>query len=63
MCYIVFISHSLHWREIKIGLRKYVIILFRFQKGCQQLSEYYGKLSDKEAVLKKCNYPSQAHHK
>ena len=25
MCYIVFISHSLHWRHIKIALRKYVI--------------------------------------
>ena len=25
MCYIVFISHSLHWRYIKIALRKYVI--------------------------------------
>ena len=24
MCYIVFISHSLHWRYIKIALRKYV---------------------------------------
>ena len=27
MCYIVFISHSLHWRYIKIALRKYVIIV------------------------------------
>ena len=27
MCYIVFISHSLHWRYIKIALRKYVIML------------------------------------
>ena len=26
MCYIVFISHSLHWRYIKIALRKYVIM-------------------------------------
>ena len=25
MCYIVFISHSLQWRYIKIALRKYVI--------------------------------------
>ena len=25
MCYIVFISHRLHWRYIKIALRKYVI--------------------------------------
>ena len=28
MCYIVFISQSLHWRYIKIALRKYVIIIF-----------------------------------
>ena len=26
MCYIVFISHSLHLRYIKIALRKYVIM-------------------------------------
>ena len=26
MCYIVFISHSLHWRYIKIALGDYVII-------------------------------------
>ena len=26
MFYIVFISHRLHWRYIKIALRKYVII-------------------------------------
>ena len=25
MCYIVFISHSLHWRYIKIALQEYVI--------------------------------------
>ena len=25
MCYIVFISHSLHWRYIKIVLQEYVI--------------------------------------
>ena len=24
MCYIVFISHSLHWRYIKIALQEYV---------------------------------------
>ena len=28
MCYIVFIGHSLHWRCIKIALRKYVIMFF-----------------------------------
>ena len=28
MCYIVYISHSLHWRYIKIALRKYVINKF-----------------------------------
>ena len=27
MCYIAFISHSLHWRYIKIALRNYVIKL------------------------------------
>ena len=26
LCYIAFISHSLHWRCINIALRKYVII-------------------------------------
>ena len=26
MCYIVFISHSLHWRYIKTALQEYVII-------------------------------------
>ena len=26
MCYIVFISHSLYWRYIKIALQEYVII-------------------------------------
>ena len=26
MCYIVFISHSLHWRYIKIALQEYVMI-------------------------------------
>ena len=26
MCYIVFISDSLHWRYIKIALQEYVII-------------------------------------
>ena len=25
MCYIVFLSHSLHWRFVKIALREYVI--------------------------------------
>ena len=25
LCYIVFINHSLHWRYIKITLRKYII--------------------------------------
>ena len=29
MCYIVFISHSLHWRYIKTALHEYVIKLFR----------------------------------
>ena len=28
MCYIVFVRHSLHWRYIKIALRKYVITIF-----------------------------------
>ena len=28
MCYIVFVSHSLHWRYIKIALRKYVIKIY-----------------------------------
>ena len=28
MCYIVFISHSLHWRYIKIALQEYVINIF-----------------------------------
>ena len=28
LCYIVFIRHSLHWRYIKIALRKYVINSF-----------------------------------
>ena len=28
MSYIVFISHSLHWRYIKTALQEYVIILF-----------------------------------
>ena len=26
MCYIVFISHSLHWHYIKTALQEYVII-------------------------------------
>ena len=29
MCYIVFISHSLHWRYIKIALQEYVIKRFK----------------------------------
>ena len=28
MCYIVFVSHSLHWRYIKTTLQKYVIMHF-----------------------------------
>ena len=30
MWYIVFISHSLHWRHIKIALQEYVIMLYIF---------------------------------
>ena len=28
MCYIVFVSHSLHWRYIKTALQEYVIKVF-----------------------------------
>ena len=28
MCYIIFISYSLHWRSIKIALQEYVIKLY-----------------------------------
>ena len=31
MCYILFISHSLHWRYIKIALQEYVIMPLLFQ--------------------------------
>ena len=34
MYYIVFISHSLHWRYIKIALQKYVIMLFGHEVDC-----------------------------
>ena len=34
MCYIIFISHSLHWRYIKIALRKYVITIFSIAVIC-----------------------------
>ena len=27
ICYIVFISHSLHWRYIKTALQEYVIVM------------------------------------
>ena len=29
MCYIVFISYSLHWRYVKIALQEYVIKYIR----------------------------------
>ena len=33
MCYIVFISHSLHWRYVKIALQEYVIKASIHNKG------------------------------
>ena len=37
MCYIVFITHSLHWRYIKTALQEYVIMLFRSIAGTGDL--------------------------
>ena len=37
MCYIVSISHSLHWCYIKAALQEYVIMLFRSIAGTGDL--------------------------
>ena len=35
MCYIVFISHSLHWRYIEIALEEYVINPYKMSIFCK----------------------------
>ena len=46
MCYIVFISHSLHWLYIKIALQEYVIILDIYCQN-KDIADFhiYGKIS------------------
>ena len=43
MCYIVFISYSLHWRYIKIALGKYVINIFTSWLNLPNLDEWTGQ--------------------
>ena len=41
MCYIVFISHTLHWRGIKIALQEYVIKCFITYIRCDVKAMFY----------------------
>ena len=53
MCYIVFISHSLHWHYIKTALQEYVINIFIWNKLDREVQEIKNINNFKKTLKKK----------